>query len=270
MDKAWRDWLSDSLKAGCSLTEILATLKNSGFDDSVIIQTLRDIRSDHNIVIASPIDYQGLSAIRITRDDRARKFPSDHLQMYELNNFMTPEECARMAILIEKNMVGSIIGNTQAYDNSTRTSKTCILGIMDDPLIAEIDQRIAETLGIHALFSDIIEGQHYSVGQEFKAHYDYFTRGLAMHDQYTKTLGNRTWTFMVYLNDDCEGGGTHFPKLQQTFTPKTGTAVIWNNLLPNGDTNPYSLHAGTPVLQGKKVVITKWFRECARTPMLLD
>lgn len=269
MDKAWRDWLSESLKVGCSLTDLLSTLKNSGFDDAVIIDALRMIQQDSGIVIASPIDYQALSNIRITRDARARKIPTEHLQIYMLDGFMTPDECARMIRLIERNMVDSAVGDTQTY-STTRTSKTCLLGVMDDSLIENIDQRIAETIGIHALFSDIIEGQHYSVGQEFKNHYDYFTRGLGMHDKFMKNLGNRTWTFMVYLNDDCEGGGTHFPKIEQTFSPKTGTAVIWNNLLPNGDTNPYSMHAGTPVVKGEKVVITKWFRECARTPMLLD
>jgi prolyl 4-hydroxylase len=42
--------------------------------------------------------------------------------------------------------------------------------------------------------------------------------------------------------------------------PKTGLAVIWNNLYPVGRTNYDTLHHGTPVKAGYKAIITKWFR----------
>jgi len=74
--------------------------------------------------------------------------------------------------------------------------------------------------------------------------------------------GNRTWTFMVYLNHVMEGGGTKFFAIDKVIQPKVGMAVVWNSLYPDGVVNPDTLHAGLPILQGQKYVITKWFREC--------
>jgi prolyl 4-hydroxylase len=65
----------------------------------------------------------------------------------------------------------------------------------------------------------------------------------------------------VYLNNVPQGGGTHFKTINQIFMPKIGQALIWNNLLKEGGVNPNTFHAGLPVLEGSKYVITKWFRE---------
>ena len=43
--------------------------------------------------------------------------------------------------------------------------------------------------------------------------------------------------------------------------PKKGMAVVWNNLLENGDLNYHTMHCGKPVLEGEKYIITKWFRD---------
>ena len=57
------------------------------------------------------------------------------------------------------------------------------------------------------------------------------------------------------------GGGTAFLRLDHVFQPRRGRALAWNNLHANGAPNPDTLHAGLPVLQGAKTIITKWFRE---------
>jgi len=45
----------------------------------------------------------------------------------------------------------------------------------------------------------------------FKPHNDYFS-GSA-YDKHCLQSGNRTFTLMIYLNDDFEGGGTNFPNM---------------------------------------------------------
>jgi prolyl 4-hydroxylase len=45
--------------------------------------------------------------------------------------------------------------------------------------------------------------------------------------------------------------------------PKKGTAVIWNNLGPDGAPNYNTLHAAMPVEEGHKAIVTKWFRQRA-------
>ncbi|HWN67854.1 MAG TPA: PqqD family peptide modification chaperone, partial [Haliangium sp.] len=55
-------------------------------------------------------------------------------------------------------------------------------------------------------------------------------------------------------------GGTRFPNLGQTFQPRRGMALAWNNLDARGAPNPYSMHQGLPVEAGYKAVLTVWFR----------
>ena len=42
--------------------------------------------------------------------------------------------------------------------------------------------------------------------------------------------------------------------------PKTGMALLWNNLNADGTPNLATRHCGEPVTRGHKVIITKWFR----------
>ena len=74
-------------------------------------------------------------------------------------------------------------------------------------------------------------------------------------------MGQRTWTFMVYLNNVEEGGETFFRHFDRKFVPSQGTAVVWNNLYPDGSPNPFTIHEALPVIKGNKWVITKWFCE---------
>ena len=62
--------------------------------------------------------------------------------------------------------------------------------------------------------------------QEFKPHWDYFEPGTREFLRFCGTRGNRTWSFMVYLNEGMEGGGTRFTELDHTFKPTLGMARV--------------------------------------------
>ena len=65
---------------------------------------------------------------------------------------------------------------------------------------------------------------------------------------------------MIYLNEGYKGGGTYFPTLQKTIEPETGKALWWHNL-KNGKVQEQYLHEGVTVDEGKKYVVTSWWRE---------
>jgi len=62
----------------------------------------------------------------------------------------------------------------------------------------------------------------------------------------------RKMVWMVYLNDDFEGGETEFLYYHKRIKPKTGTLLIW----PAGLTHA---HRGGLVLSGNKYVATGWY-----------
>lgn len=191
------------------------------------------------------------------------------LEMYEIEDFLTQSECDHLIGLILKSKTPSTVADPGSTQNSSRTlyrtSDTCMLSTNDE-IVNQIDERMCSRMCIDSSFGEAIQGQYYGPGQYFKQHTDYFDPGTPSYEHHTKVTGNRTWTFMIYLNDDLEGGETEFPKLNLKFKPTTGKALIWRNT-DSGRLFPDSLHTGKPVKSGKKIIITKWFREKSMFPI---
>lgn len=273
LDESWKRWLAENLERQCDPHDLVSTLLENRFSLESIRENMGDsfpVGPEH--AGQDGPDYLGLSEVGITRSVSTpglRRVPTDKLQIYVLDDFMSASECDAMVEIITEHLRPSTI-TLESDDKYFRTSSTCDLSLLDEPLIHEIDERIAKTLGVRVAYSEGIQAQRYDLGQEFKAHTDYFERETAEFWEYAAQQGNRTWTFMVNLNDGMEGGATDFPAIGESFQPRKGRAVLWNNLYRNGATNPDSLHSGSPVTKGHKIVITKWFRERGTGPMFYE
>jgi len=195
-------------------------------------------------------------------------YPSTHipnysgLEFWTIDNVVSEEECDYLCSEIEQNSTRSQVagdGTEISQVSYTRTSSTSIL-YDSDPIVKKLNEKISMLVNIPEENGEELQGQVYQVGQEFKHHYDYF-----VDDSYYNNClasGQRTYTFMIYLNDVEEGGETNFPNVLDNYSikPKKGMAVVWRNSNGPGTDNAASLHAGMPVIKGKKVILTKWFR----------
>jgi prolyl 4-hydroxylase len=188
-----------------------------------------------------------------------QKAPSPKLDLFIRRGFLTPEECAPIIAMIDRQRRPSTIADDMG-DPSFRTSETCDLSAVD-PAVAAIDARIAALTGLDPAHGEPMQGQRYAVGQEFKAHTDYFETGGLDYAAMTRVAGQRTWTVMIYLNEPEAGGATRFKTIGKTVQPETGKLLAWNNLRADGRPNVNTLHHGMKVRAGTKYVVTKWFRE---------
>jgi prolyl 4-hydroxylase len=195
----------------------------------------------------------------IASQPRVQRVPSRDLTLFIQRDFLTAEECDGLIERIEARRRPSTIADANG-DTGFRTSETCDLD-KSDPFIAAIDEKLAAFAGIDPSFGEPIQGQRYAVGQEFKAHTDYFEPSGADFARYCSASGNRTWTLMVYLNQPPAGGATRFVKIGKTVQPERGKLLAWNNRLEPGSYNGASLHHGMKVRSGVKHIITKWYRE---------
>lgn len=196
---------------------------------------------------------------RLQANPAVFKVPSPHLELFVLPNFLNQKDCDALIKKIDADRQPS--GLLEGFpDPEFRTSDSCNLNPRD-PLVLSIDTRIAQALGIHPRFSEIIQGQRYAVGQQFKPHHDFFYTSQPYWPEQERHGGQRTWTSMAFLNEPEGGGQTAFPNAKVTMSPRRGNLLIWNNLDVNGQPNDFSLHQGMPVLAGVKYIITKWFRE---------
>lgn len=177
-------------------------------------------------------------------------------------------------------------GNFQE-DISTRSSKNGWIGRETSPIVDAIYRRAADVLRIdesllrHRYENDdddeggnskkrsIVERSsmaeplqmvHYQVNQHYTAHHD-FTFPPSQN-AYQPT---RFATLLLYLNDDMEGGETIFPKAMSAhssngiqITPEAGKAVLFYNVLPDGNMDDLSQHAAAPVKRGEKWMANLW------------
>jgi len=190
----------------------------------------------------------------------ATKLPAIGLELFKARGFLDAGECAALIDLIERDLYPSgVLGRDVP---GFRTSKSCNLQSADPP-VAAFERKVAELLGVDSRFSEVVQGQRYEVGQEFKPHHDFFHRGESYYEDVTTTGGQRTWTAMAFLNRPEAGGNTGFPAAGLDAEPEPGSLLVWNNMQADGRPNHKSLHHGMPVEGGRKYVLTKWFRERA-------
>ena len=267
MSDDWLAWTHENIKRGCDTVGIVEILEKNGFPLSVIRVAMGVSFPAKYDNFVPNIDYKVISEIPVARLEWKAGFArieNPKVQLYSLDHFLSDEECDKVVSLINTNLRPSTI---TSYIEGYRTSYSSDLCYIDDPIVKEVDERISQLMGIRIPYSEGIQAQKYDVGQEFKAHTDFFDPGTEEYEMHTREKGNRTWTFMIYLNDVAKGGGTQFVRLGKTILPKKGMAVIWNNLHPDGRRNQDSMHWGMPVEEGQKFIITKWFRERGAGPM---
>lgn len=265
MQATWKKWVLENLLRGVDARELYRTLRQNGFS-----------HSQSAGVLGSNLDAQSLSVWQ-AQDMAARPLPAflrgedlpasitaletTRAELYSIDNFLADDDCEAIVTLSKQHLRPSTI-TTDADDKvrAFRTSSTCDLLSLSNQLAGKVSDHINQFFGFSRGTQEPIQAQHYQVGQEFKAHTDYFEPGTPEYSRYAAAMGQRTWTCMVYLNEVKAGGQTIFTKLGHSLTPKKGMAVIWNNLCADGSPNPNTLHHATPVEDGEKSVITKWFR----------
>jgi prolyl 4-hydroxylase len=263
LDARWIAYLREWMLRGGDMSRPVLELRQHGFSDAAIVQGLEAARPRgdalaNGAMLAPPLIRRAPANLR--RLDA--EFP-----LYTLAGFLSPAECAELIELTNGYLQPSPLTRAH-YDEEFRTSSTANLFEIDDARARAVDDRICRTIGIRAGYSEGIQAQRYEVGQQFKPHLDCFQPGTNTFERYAGVRGNRTWTFMVYLNEGMEGGATRFTHVREAIEPRTGMALFWNNLHADGSPNKSTQHCGEPVTRGYKVIITKWFRVHGDGPVL--
>jgi len=286
VSKEWVDWTRSRLTTGDAVDDVRAALSAQGFSEKDIKYALkkalpRDLyrqtargrkQSGQQHDPAPGPDYGALARPRIARmadGHRVVSLCDSGVQLFTVPGFLSGEQCDALIATIRGHAYPSRVDGYERRD-AIRSSRTCSLAALDHPFVAGIDRAIASILGLSLGWAEINQGQWYEPGQEYRPHPDYFPPGTPEYDRFARSGGQRTWTFMVYLNDVERGGGTHFTRIDRTVMPERGRALCWNNLTSEGLPNPLTEHAGLPVEAGSKFIITKWFRDRGNGPPLLD
>lgn len=143
----------------------------------------------------------------------------------------------------------------------TRTNTAATLNLLDTDLVCVLVQsRIAACIGMPFRRLEPLSVLHYAEGEEITEHFDFIDPKVPDYEQQIATRGQRVVTFLVYLNDDYDGGETEFPELAIGHKGRMGEGLFFVNALPDGSPDLRTLHAGRPPTKGEKWIVSQFVR----------
>lgn len=152
--------------------------------------------------------------------------------------------------------------NEVLVGTSERTNSVCGFGARDgDLILAILRSRISEVTKtpLHSLEPTNV--LHYSVGQEFRPHFDIVldpdSPGYAIKFAEGR---QRTLTFLLSLNDDYEGGETDFLALRMRWKGRKGAGLFFWSVKADGTLDRLTYHAGRAPTRGEKWMLSQWIR----------
>jgi len=175
-----------------------------------------------------------------------------------IEHFVTEEEREHLIELIDDRAEYLPTPSDLVWPNPPRR---CDLSRLGDQTIFEIECRISRALGVPRQFGEGLQGQIYGTGENYHPHFDAFHMGSPSYDREMPRAGQRPYSVLIYLEVPRAGGVTTFPRLGVMIQPSAGLAVFWSNLGGDHQPHPLALHGGMPVLDGRKVIVSSWYRE---------
>jgi prolyl 4-hydroxylase len=101
---------------------------------------------------------------------------------------------------------------------------------------------------------------HYAAGEQVREHYDFIDPNSPNYERMLREQGQRMITFLLYLNEDYEGGTTDFPDLGVSHKGSLGEGLYFKNAHPNGQPDTSMIHAGRPPIAGEKWIVSQFVR----------
>ncbi len=130
-----------------------------------------------------------------------------------------------------------------------------------DLVLALMRERIAASLGARASHFEVAKLLRYEPGERFSLHADYQDPQVPAQAIEIARHGQRIATFLVYLNDDYDGGETDFPEAGFRFRGRRGDALWFSSVDARGEPDRRSVHAGMPPTRGTKWLLSQWVRD---------
>jgi prolyl 4-hydroxylase len=180
---------------------------------------------------------------------------------FVINHFINDYEIAEILKLAGPRMSKSIVGDGESgsFESATRTSRNGWLSRTGSDIIQTLFVRAEHLLRIPRLDSrntEEIQVVHYKDGQKYDSHHDWGVSGFPE---------SRYLTLLLYLSDmdgPNAGGETAFPKGADgagfKVSPRKGSAVLFYDLLEDGNGDDLSVHAALPIWKGEKWLANFW------------
>ena len=202
--------------------------------------------------------------------DNVSMYSADPI-LYVVKDFLSNDECQAFIEASKGKLEPStVISPDKHIQHESRTSENCWIEHDANEIVHEVSKRFSILVQMPIRNAEQYQLVYYKEGAQYKPHFDSFDYETQDGKKNWEPGGQRMVTVIAYLNNVEKGGGTGFPELDITITPKKGDVVVFHNTLLGSPSSthpkihPKSLHGGMPVIKGEKWMVNLWFRENLR------
>jgi hypothetical protein len=161
---------------------------------------------------------------------------------------------------LKRALIYDPVGGKDVADHMRTNSAAGFDLIHSDVVQAAVQWRMSAAVGIPVVHMEGPTVLHYAVGEQITNHYDFVNPRIPNYEKEIAERGQRIITFLVYLNDDYEGGETDFPELGLRYHGAKGQGLFFTNALPNGEPDLRMVHAGLPPKDNEKWLLSQFIR----------
>lgn len=205
-------------------------------------------RRQADLLDAMRIDDGGLPLL-----DFPNRALSEDPEVRYFSGFLTSDECNYVIERARPLLQPAVVVHPQTgalVPNPVRTSSAAFFPfVAEDPVLNALNNRIAAATATSYRQGEPLQVLSYLPGQQYKLHSDALPAG-----------NQRIRTFLVYLNEDYDGGATFFPDLGLRVRGRAGDALMFVNVDRDDRAHSRARHAGEPVTRGEKMLLSKWIR----------
>ena len=266
--EGWRTWVLHNLQMGCTPTNVLRAMTKSVW----AIAPAQDAIDLAMAELGQVIEWRyrlpriGPKPTVVVGDKPVAVLARlDRPNAVLLGNVLTPAECEELiAQAINKGLNASAVVDNDtglSVSHIARTSSGMGFSRGETALLATIEARLAELTEWPVDRAEGLQILRYENHQQYKAHFDWFNPDRVGSASHMRRGGQRVGTTVVYLAIPELGGQTRFPEIALEMSPPLGGAIFFNSVDALGAPDKLSLHSGTPVEKGTKIVATYWQRE---------
>lgn len=279
LSSEWRDWIVLNLARGCTAQSLVDEMAGKHFDPVFARAAVHGLETGEGVPVdtasaVAPVTGYVYETPRLADGNLIRTADREVQVLLRvqrpviavLGNVLDDAECdeliRRSADKLKRSTtVDPTRGSYEVIPE--RSSEGSFFAVNEDDFIARLDRRIAELMQCPVEHGEGLQILRYSVGGEYRPHFDYFPPSDPGSRNQMALGGQRIATLVIYLNDVEEGGATIFPELDLEVVPRRGSAVYFEYANSRGQLDPLTLHGGTPVRKGEKWIVTKWMRQRA-------
>lgn len=215
------------------------------------------------------VDWAAIaSAVRHAdwRRSPAPTIRSDVPRVSTFDDLLPPEVCELLTSFADGRLERARVydpARRQEIVVAHRSNTVAVFGVDSIEVVHVLLQaRMAAACGLSERCMEAPTVLHYAPGEEIRDHYDFVDPSIS--DDYPAEIarnGQRLITFIIYLNDDYDGGETAFPKLGFEHKGRRGGGIYFVNALPDLSPDMRMVHAGRPTTRGEKWIVTQFIRD---------